>query len=163
VPSTAGTAGVAARISLVTLGVRDVEAATRFYAALGWQVSSASVPGEVSFLATAGARLAVWGREHLAADVRTSLPDPPAPVALAVNLGSPAEVDAAVEAWTAAGGSVVRAPHRAEWGGYSGYVADPDGHVWELAHNPGWPLGDDGLPVLPPAAAAPPDPDGGPG
>ena len=75
-------------------------------------------------------------------------------VALAINLASTAEVDAAVAAWVAAGGSISKAPTTAEWGGYSGYVADPDGNLWELAHNPFWPLDDRGLPTIPGPAAS---------
>jgi uncharacterized glyoxalase superfamily protein PhnB len=70
-------------------------------------------------------------------------------VTLAINLASPAEVDAAIQAWVVAGGTITRPAAATEWGGYTGYVADPDGHLWELAHNPFWPLDDRGLPILP--------------
>ena len=70
-------------------------------------------------------------------------------VTLAINVEAPDEVDAALAAAAEAGGIVVKPGHRAEWGGYTGYFADPDGHLWEVAHNPGWPLGADGLPILP--------------
>jgi uncharacterized glyoxalase superfamily protein PhnB len=70
-------------------------------------------------------------------------------VHLAINLGSPAEVDEAVAEFMAAGAALLRAPEAAEWGGYTSIVADPDGHAWEIAHNPGWPLGADGMPQLP--------------
>ena len=69
-------------------------------------------------------------------------------VALAINLASREEVDDAIGDWVLAGGSISKAPHETEWGGYSGYVADPDGNLWELAHNPGWPLDERGLPQL---------------
>lgn len=143
---------VPARLSLVTLGVTDVARATEFYTALGWPLSSASQPGEVSFFRTAGCIVAVWSAEELAQDAHL----PPAPLAagfrgyaLAINVGSPAEVDAALGAAVAAGGRVLKPAGPTEWGGYNGYFADPDGHAWEVAHNPGWPLGDDGLPQLP--------------
>lgn len=142
---------VPAVLSLVTLGVRDVPAATRFYTALGFPLSASSVEGEVSFFRLAGCALAVWGEDALAADAG----QPPRPagagrgVSLAVNVASPEEVDAVFAHALAAGATAVRQPHRAEWGGYTGYFADPDGHLWEVAHNPGWPLDDRGLPVLP--------------
>ena len=142
---------IPARVSLVTLGVADVARSTAFYEALGWQPSPASVPGDVTFFRSAGAILAIWGAGDLAED---ALADgvPGAGfrgVALAINLGSEAEVDAAFETAAAAGAVIVKPPVRTEWGGYSGYFADPDGHAWEVAYNPGWPLGPDQLPVLP--------------
>jgi uncharacterized protein len=142
---------VPARVSLITLGVADVARSTAFYQALGWEASPASVPGEVTFFRTAGAILAIWGAGELAADALA--PDAPGPgfrgVSQAVNVGSEAEVDAAFATAAAAGAVIVKAPVRTDWGGYSGYFADPDGHVWEVAHNPGWPLGPDQLPQLP--------------
>jgi predicted lactoylglutathione lyase len=141
-----------ARISLVTLGVEDVEAATAFYLALGWELSSSSVPGDVSFFRLGGAALAVWGRRDLADDVGADpAGEPPSfrEITLAINVGGEAEVDDALARAAAAGGTIVVPAHRAEWGGYTGYFADPEGHVWEVAHNPYWPLGEDGLPVLP--------------
>ena len=140
------------RISLVTLGVDDVERSTTFYLALGWELSSSSVPGDVSFFRLAGAALAVWGRRELRDDVgRAGTAAAPEfrEVTLAVNVADEAEVDAALEAARDAGGTIVVPAHRADWGGYTGYFADPDGHVWEVAHNPGWPLDDEGLPILP--------------
>ncbi len=141
---------IPARVSLVTLGVADVERATVFYQTLGWPLSPASVAGEVSFFNTAGGLLALWGSENLAAD--TGLPSAPPGfrgVALAINLEDRAAVDAALGAAAGAGGMIIKAAVQADWGGYTGYFADPDGHVWEVAHNPGWPIGDDGRPTLP--------------
>lgn len=143
---------VPARISLATLGVADLERSTEFYRALGWRLSSASVAGEVSFFHTAGGILAVWGAYALAEDAGVDNPGgPPAyrGVALAINVGSDAEVDASFAAVEAAGGRITKPPEHSEWGGYGGYFADPDGHLWEIAYNPGWPLGPDGLPELP--------------
>lgn len=142
---------VPARLSLATLGVADVARSTAFYQALGWPLSSASVPGEVSFFRTAGGLLGVFGADDLAADATV------APrrdtgfrgVALAVNVDTPADVDAALDSAVRAGGTLVKAPRTAEWGGYSGYFADPDGHLWEVAHNPGFPIGADERPTLP--------------
>lgn len=142
---------IPALISLVTLGVRDVPAETRFYQALGFELSSTSVPGEVSFFQTAAGVLAVWGEDALAADAGVA--PRPAPgfrgVALAINLGSPAEVDAALDTAVAAGGRLAKAAQPTDWGGYSGYFADPEGHLWEVAHNPFWPMDERGLPRLP--------------
>jgi catechol 2,3-dioxygenase-like lactoylglutathione lyase family enzyme len=141
---------LAPRVSLVTLGVRDVARSTAFYEALGWPLSPASVPGEVSFFATDGGLLGLWGEDALVED--TGLPAP-APgfrgTSLAINLESPAEVDAAFEQVREAGGVVVKAPEPTPWGGYVGYFQDPDGHLWEIAHNPAWPIGPDGRPRLP--------------
>jgi catechol 2,3-dioxygenase-like lactoylglutathione lyase family enzyme len=142
---------VPARLSLVTLGVADVARATAFYTALGWPLSSASVPGEVSFFRTAGGLLAVWSATELAADA--NLPTAPLGafrgVAMAINVDSPADVDSALDTAVAAGGTVIRPATATAWGGYNGYFADPDGYPWEVAHNPGWPIGHDERPILP--------------
>jgi predicted lactoylglutathione lyase len=138
------------RVSLVTLGVKDVARSTAFYVALGWPLSSASVPGDVSFFKTAGGLLALWNEEMLAEDA--GLPGAPAADrrshALAINLESREEVDAALAIAVAAGGRVTRPAQATDWGGYNGYFADLDGHLWEVAHNPFWPIGDDGRPTL---------------
>lgn len=142
---------IPARVTLATLGVRDVAASTAFYLALGWPLSSSSVPGEVSFFNTAGGLLGLFGVADLAEDARLPIAAVTGfrGVTLAINLESPALVDDAFADVTAAGGTVVKAPLATTWGGYSGYFADPDGHVWEVAHNPGWPIGPDGRPQLP--------------
>lgn len=140
------------RFSLVTLGVRDVPASTAFYERLGWRRSGASVEGDVTFVATPGGILGLWAAAELAADAGVSARATDAGfrgVALSINLGSPADVDAAIASWASAGGTVTRPAAATEWGGYSGYVADPDGHAWELAHNPFWPLDERGMPTLP--------------
>jgi hypothetical protein len=138
-------------ISLVTLGVRDVAASTRFYQALGFPLSSASVPGEVSFFRTAGGLLGLYGADDLADDARLPRAAGNAfrGVSLAVNVASREDVDAAITAAEAAGAGIVKPAQPTEWGGYHAYFADPDGHAWEIAHNPFWPLDDRGLPVLP--------------
>ncbi|MEV0645737.1 VOC family protein [Phytomonospora sp. NPDC050363] len=143
---------VPARISLATLGVADLDRATAFYQALGWPLSSASVPGEVSFFNTEGGLLALWGAYALAGDAAVDNPGGPPGfrgLALAVNVGSEKEVDEAFATVGEAGGTITKPPEHTEWGGYSGYFADPDGHLWEIAYNPGWPIGDDGRPRLP--------------
>jgi catechol 2,3-dioxygenase-like lactoylglutathione lyase family enzyme len=145
---------VPARVSLVTLGVTDLARSTAFYEALGWRRSSASVDGVVGFFDTAGGLLALWGEDALAEDAGQEAAAAPAAfrgVALAINLESPERVDAAFEEIRSAGGEIVKPPQPTDWGGYSGYFADPDGHLWEVAHNPSWPIGADGRPQLPKA------------
>ncbi len=146
---------IPARISLATLGVSDLPRATAFYTALGWPRAGSSVDGVVTFFPTAGAALSLFGITDLAADAH--LPEDSAGavstgfrgVALAINLKSRAAVDAAFATAEGAGARIVKAPQAADWGGYSGYFADPDGHLWEVAHNPGWPLDERGLPIIP--------------
>ncbi|HEY2165607.1 MAG TPA: VOC family protein [Jatrophihabitantaceae bacterium] len=143
--------GVPATVSLITLGVADVAASTRFYEQLGFERSAASVPGEVSFFRTAGGILAVWGATSLADDA--GVPGAPAPayrgVSLAINVSSAAEVDESLSHAASCGARITRPARAVEWGGYNGYFADPDGHLWEVAHNPFWPLDGSGLPRLP--------------
>ncbi|WP_189061361.1 VOC family protein [Longimycelium tulufanense] len=142
--------GVPARISLVTLGISDVGRAERFYRALGWDVRAAADDG-LRVFDTAGPWLALYPVGSLAADA--DVPPPSGSgfrgLTLAVNVATPSEVDEALRTAAEAGGTVVRAAERAEWGGYVGYFADPDGHVWEVAHNPAWPLDESGRPVIP--------------
>lgn len=123
------------RLSLVTLGVRDVAEAARFYTSVGFE--HARDLGSIVFLPTTGPVLALYGWDDLAAD--TGLAPEGAGfrgVTLAVNLDSMEEVDALYARWTEAGATVVRVPEDKEWGGYSGYLSDPDGHLWEIAFNP---------------------------
>ena len=140
---------VPARVSLVTLAVRDLAAATAFYERLGWRRSSASNE-EVTFLRTGGAVVALF--PALASDAR--LPEGAAPegfrgVALAINLPERSDVDAALREAEAAGARVVKPAQDADWGGRSGYFMDPDGHLWEVAWNPFFPLEEDGRVRLP--------------
>ena len=127
---------VPAHLSLVTLGVRDVAASTSFYESLGWQRLGGS-EDEISFFQVGAVVVGLFGREALALDAAV-----PAErsgfrgVSLAINLATIELVDAAFASWAAVGGTVVKQPHTVFWGGYSGYVADPDGHLWELAYNP---------------------------
>jgi uncharacterized glyoxalase superfamily protein PhnB len=141
---------VAARLSLVTLGVSDVERATNFYLALGFERSSASVDGEVSFFRMAGSVLAVYGREDLAADAGLVADGSGfRGVSLSMNFDTVADVDRAFQAWAVAGATVLRSAAPTPWGGYVGYVSDLDGHLWELAHNPSFPFTPDGRIDLP--------------
>ena len=139
------------RLSLVTLGVADVARSTMFYEALGWRLSPSSMPGIVSFFATDGSRLGLYGHDALAHDATVESSAPPRfrGVTISINLDSSGAVDAALGAAVTAGASLVKPAATADWGGYSGYFADPDGHLWEVAFNPHWPIGADGLPVLP--------------
>lgn len=125
------------RISMITLGVADVSTATAFYQRLGFMRSSAS-NDNVTFFHMRGTVLGLFGRDALAADaaVEPTVPQGFEGVALAHNLGSRDEVDAAWDFAVGCGARPVKKPHEVFWGGYSGYFADPDGHLWELAHNP---------------------------
>ena len=137
------------RITLVTLGVRDLPAARAFYARLGWEEHAESQPG-VAFFQLHGQALALFGLIDLAKDQgRHEAPLGTGAITLAQNFETEAEVDAAYAAALAAGGTALKAPEKVFWGGYSGYWADPDGHVWEVAMNPFWPLGRDGTLTLP--------------
>lgn len=137
------------RLTLVTLGVEDVARATRFYEALGAKRSQESNE-TVSFFDLGGVVLSLYGREEIAKDAGLS-PEGSGfrPSTLAWNLGSREEVDKAVVRMVAAGGALLKAGEATFWGGYAAYVADPDGHVWEIAHNPFWPLDPDGGMRLP--------------
>ncbi|OGO59605.1 MAG: glyoxalase [Chloroflexi bacterium RBG_16_72_14] len=138
------------RITLVTLGVVDLEHALRFYRdGLGWVPSPASVAGDVAFFQAGGLVVALWSREALADDARLPRDDGWGAVALAHNVASREAVDAVVAEMVAAGGRLLKAPAATDWGGHSGYVADPDGQPWEIAHNPFWPLQADGTVRLP--------------
>jgi uncharacterized protein len=137
------------RVTLVTLGVADLAAARAFYGRLGWAEHRESQPG-VAFFQMQGQALALFGRVDLAADQgRPGAVLGTGAITLAQNFATEAEVDAAFAAALAAGAVALKAPQRAQWGGYSGYWADPDGHVWEVAMNPFWPLADDGSLTLP--------------
>lgn len=136
------------RISLVTLGVADVARARAFYEALGW--SGQSPDGEVVFFQAGGMVVALWGRELLAADSTVTDGGGWGGVALAHNVASPAEVDAVLDEAHRAGAAVGRPGAPTPWGGYSGVFVDPDGHPWEVAHNPGWTLSADGTVHLTP-------------
>ena len=137
------------RISLVTLGVSDLARATTFYQRLGWPPVANAGDG-VSFFHTAGALLSLFPSSDLAADAGVPFAgDGFRHIALAINVASAQEVDAALDAAVAAGGTLVKQGQQVFWGGYSGYFADPDGHLWEVAHNPFWPLDAAGLPVIP--------------
>ena len=138
------------RITLLTLGVDDLPRAVAFYRdGLGWPLSSASVEGDVAFIQLNGMALGLWSRRLLAEDAQLPVDEGWGGITLAQNYPSREAVDAAAAAALRAGGTILKPPAPTDWGGYSGYVADPDGHPWELAHNPSWELDDDGSLTLP--------------
>ncbi len=130
------------RVSLITLGVADVGRARAFYEALGWRGQSPD--GEVVFFQAGGMVVALWSREKLAADSGVADGGGWGGITLAHNVRTEGEVNAILQEAREAGGTVLREASRAFWGGYSGAFADPDGHPWEVAMNPGWTLTDDG-------------------
>jgi uncharacterized protein len=135
------------RISLVTLGVVDLARARAFYESLGWR--SASDEPDVVFFQSGAMILALWGRNELAKDSGVRDSGGWGGVTLAHNVRSPAEVDALLAEAQTAGATIARPGAPTSWGGYSGVFIDPDGHPWEVAHNPGWTLADDGSVRLP--------------
>lgn len=131
------------RLSLVTLGVTDLGRARTFYERLGWAAGAAPAD-DVVFFQTGCMIVALWDRATLAEDSGVIDPGGWGGVTLAYNARSPAEVDAVIDEARAAGAQVPRDGAETFWGGYSGVFVDPDGHPWEVAHNPHWTLGDDG-------------------
>lgn len=129
-------------VTLVTLGVHDLAAAIDFYDGLGWRRSLESVEGEVAFMVGGGPVLSLYRWELLARDAGLQPTDPGAyrGIALAINFVGRPEVDEFVATAVGLGARVVAAPVRTSWGGYSGYLADLDGHLLEVAHNPFWPM-----------------------
>jgi uncharacterized protein len=135
------------RLSLVTLGVRDLARARAFYEALGWKTGAA--PGDdVVFFQVGGMIVALWDRASLAEDSGVEDGGGWGGVTLAYNVSSPAEVDSVIEEARAAGAHIPRAGAETFWGGYSGVFVDPEGHPWEVAHNPRWTVTDDGQTLL---------------
>jgi hypothetical protein len=135
------------RLSLVTLGVSDFERARTFYEKLGW--SGVSPDGEVMFFQAGGMIFAIWDRRLLAEDSAVTDGGGWGGITLAHNVASPEEVDAVLAEAEAAGATIGRPGGATFWGGYTGIFIDPDGHPWEVAHNPGWTLAEDGSVHLP--------------
>jgi len=131
------------RLSLVTLGVRDLARARRFYEALGWK-SGAAPADDVVFFQAGCMIVALWGRDQLAEDTVAQDGGGWGGITLAYNARSPAEVDSVLAEAGAAGGTIARTGAETFWGGYSGVFVDPEGHSWEVAHNPHWTIRDDG-------------------
>jgi predicted lactoylglutathione lyase len=131
------------RVSLITLGVRDLARARAFYEALGWHTNAAP-DDDVVFFQAGGMVVALWDRARLAEDSGVEDGGGWGGVTLAYNTRSPAEVDEVIEQARAAGAQVPRAGAETFWGGYSGLFVDPEGHPWEVAHNPRWTVHEDG-------------------
>jgi uncharacterized protein len=131
------------RVSLITLGVADLGRARAFYEALGWRTNAE--PGDdVVFFQAGGMIVALWDRAKLAEDSAVSDGGGWGGVTPAYNVRAPSEVDAVIEEARAAGATIGREPAETFWGGYSGVFIDPEGHPWEIAHNPRWTVHDDG-------------------
>lgn len=146
------------RISIVTLGVGDMNRSRAFYEALGWEAMDASNEN-VTFFQGRGIVLGLYGHEALAEDAGVAGEGVAVTpgfrgVALAYNCRSEAETDAAFGQALACGAKAVKRPEKVFWGGYSGYFADPDGHLWEVAHNPFAPMDKDGHLAMEPEEAS---------
>ena len=136
------------RVSLITLGVADVVRSRRFYEALGWRGQEVQ---ETVFFQAGGLVVTLWSREKLAADC--GMDDRWAGgfggIALAYNVRTPTDVDRLIDTARGAGATITKPPEQTFYGGYAGVFADPDGHPWEIAHNPGFGMAEDGSIVLP--------------
>lgn len=138
------------RITLITLGVEDVAKATAFYEKLGFVRSKEASQESVSFFRAGSVVLALWNREAQKEDAEADeLWSGNGGIVVAQNMASEAEVDAMMARAEAAGASILKPAAKTFWGGYNGYFADADGHVWEVAFNPFWPLDEDGRIDLP--------------
>ena len=131
------------RLSLVTLGVRDLARARAFYEALGWK-SGAQPADDVVFFQAGGMIVALWGRDQLEEDTGVEDSGGWGGITLAYNARSSQEVDEVIAEAERAGARIARFGAETFWGGYSGVFVDPEGHPWEVAHNPNWTIADDG-------------------
>lgn len=137
--------GISPNFTILTLGVADLERSITFYRSLGWEQRGDPSAG-ITWFRTSGTWIGLFGYAELAADVGVPA-DPPAGyrgITLALNFGNEQEVDAALAEAVKAGARLVKPAERADWGGYSGYFSDPDGHLWESAFAPGFPVSDAG-------------------
>jgi catechol 2,3-dioxygenase-like lactoylglutathione lyase family enzyme len=137
------------RLSVITLGVRDLKNARAFYEALGWKTGAAP-DDDVVFFQAGGIVFALWDRGLLAEDSTVTDSGGWGGVTLAYNVRSPQEVDAVIDEARKAGATIGREPAETFWGGYSAVFIDPEGHPWEVAHNPHWAVRDDGSVALNP-------------
>jgi uncharacterized protein len=136
------------RVSLITLGVSDLARARAFYEGVGW--TTRADPGDdVVFFQAGGTIVALWDRAQLAEDSAVTDGGGWGGITLAYNTRSPEEVDTVIEQARAAGATIPREPAKTFWGGYSGIFVDPEGHAWEVAHNPRWTINEDGTVSLP--------------
>ena len=142
---------VPARISIVTLGVADLARSIAFYEALGWERRSSSIEGEICWFQTADSYLGLFPFDELAKDAALPVErsDAFGGVTLAICVDSPDAVGPALDEAVRAGGTLLKPATLAEWGGMSGYFADPNGYAWEVAHNPSFPIGADGRITIP--------------
>jgi catechol 2,3-dioxygenase-like lactoylglutathione lyase family enzyme len=136
------------RLSLITLGISDLDRARRFYEALGWKTGAAP-DDDVVFFQAGGMIVALWGRAKLAEDSAVKEGTGWGGITLAYNTRSPKEVEDVIEEARAAGATIGREPGETFWGGYSAVFIDPDGYPWEVAHNPNWTIEEDGSVTLP--------------
>jgi uncharacterized protein len=136
------------RLSLITLGVSDLARSRAFYEALGWKTGAAPAD-DVVFFQAGGTIVALWDRARLAEDSAVTDSGGWGGVTPAYNTRSAEEVDTVIEEARAAGATIGREPAETFWGGYSGVFIDPDGHPWEVAHNPHWTIAEDGSVTLP--------------
>ena len=140
----------AARLTLLTICVADLARSTAFYEVLGFRRKARGAEG-VAFFDAGGVILSLWSAREMAKDSGIALGRPAGfrDVSLAWNVASPEEVNRAMARAASAGARTLRKPETVFWGGYTGYFADPDDHIWEIAHNPTFPLSDDGRLTLP--------------
>ena len=136
------------RLSLITLGISDLDRSRKFYEALGWK-TGASPDDDVAFFQAGGMVFALWGRAKLAEDSAVTDAGGWGGTTLAYCTRSREEVDEVIEQARSAGATIGREPAETFWGGYSGIFIDPDGHPWEVAHNPSWTIQEDGSVTLP--------------
>jgi catechol 2,3-dioxygenase-like lactoylglutathione lyase family enzyme len=138
------------RLSLITLGVADVARAQAFYESMGWKMDGGvdDDTDHVAFFQAGGIIVALWDRGKLARDSVVEDEGGWGGITLAYNVGDPQEVDAVLAQAEAAGARIGRPAEKTFWGGYSGLFLDPDGHPWEVAHNPGWTVHEDGRTTL---------------
>ncbi|MEX2598683.1 MAG: VOC family protein [Dehalococcoidia bacterium] len=141
---------IPARMSIVTLGVGDLQRSVAFYQALGWERCESSNE-QIAWFRTADSYLGLFPFEHLAGDA--ALPGTPSQgfggVTLAINVETEQAVSAGLEEAVQAGGRLLKPASKADWGGVSGYFADPDGYPWEVCYNPFFPIGPDGRITIP--------------
>ena len=136
------------RLSLITLGISDLDRARKFYEALGWK-TGAEADDDVVFFQAGGMIVALWSRAKLAEDSAVTEGSGWGGITLAYNTRSPKEVDDVIDEARGAGATIGREPGETFWGGYSAVFVDPDGYPWEVAHNPNWTIEEDGSVTLP--------------
>ena len=131
-------------ISLVTLGVSDMKISRRFYEAIGWTATQSSNEF-ITFFQMNGMALGLYGQESLSKDIGLDKTPAPGGITLAMNVENPQQVDEAMQLVQSCGATILSPAKKTPWGGYTGYFADPDGHIWEITHAPGIPLTDNGI------------------